>query len=78
MTADEGIVIISVVASRKRERKRREERSAPLASEPFTHVARHAGASLIEEVPSSGLEPPRPYGHRPSTCCVYHSATRAS
>src|SRR5579875_379077 len=29
-------------------------------------------------VPSSGLEPPRPYGHRPSTCCVYHSATRAS
>src|SRR2546430_2572548 len=28
-------------------------------------------------MPSSGLEPPRPFEHRPSTCCVYHSATRA-
>src|SRR5262249_55867285 len=28
-------------------------------------------------VPPSGLEPPRPYGHRPSTCRVYHSATGA-
>src|SRR5216683_4274035 len=28
-------------------------------------------------VPSNGLEPSRRNRHRPSTCCVYHSATRA-
>lgn len=34
--------------------------------------------SSPQVVPARGLEPPRPNGHRPSTCCVYHSTTRAT
>src|SRR5579875_445904 len=51
-----------------------EKHSAP----NYWRVQRASYLNVSYVVPSTGLEPARPYGHRPSTCRVYHSTTRAN
>jgi hypothetical protein len=46
-----------------------QERSKEVTA-PGTKEAVERGPPLTRKMPRRGVEPPRPCGHRPSTCCV--------